>query len=182
MTMASSTRVAPSSAVSELLHVLAPVLSNIWARRKPGAAAAAIGEQARNRRAKHDVLRDPEILGFENHFGLSRSESSVCSLIRDGLKPRQIGEELGVSIATVRSHLRGIYAKTETSGQVELLHRLSQETTAQWNEPTARPTTPRADASRPSRRPFNSWWAGALPPLWPRSWCSICGRCGFPMA
>ena len=64
------------------------------------------------------------ILGPSNPAGLSRAEYRICALLGVGLTARLISERLGITEATVRSHLRNIYAKTSTSGQYELLHRI----------------------------------------------------------
>jgi DNA-binding CsgD family transcriptional regulator len=42
-------------------------------------------------------------------------------MLASGEKAKAIAEALELSVATVRTHLRNIYAKTETNGQVELI-------------------------------------------------------------
>ena len=58
---------------------------------------------------------------------LSRAELRVCQLLAAGDKAKDIAEVLGVSVATVRTHLRNIYAKTNTSGQIELIAVINAE-------------------------------------------------------
>lgn len=119
---------APEIRTQTLLQDLTTALAEIWVQRKPGSISTMIIDNSRTHRARQHKERVGTILGMENVFDLSRAEFRVCNLIRKGLKPMQIAAELGVSIATVRSHLRGIYAKTELSGQMEVLHRLNQDT------------------------------------------------------
>lgn len=46
-------------------------------------------------------------------FSLSISESSILNLMVDGLKPKEIAYEKDISLFTVRSHLRTLYAKMD---------------------------------------------------------------------
>ena len=46
-------------------------------------------------------------------FGLSRSESRIVTMMVAGLKPKEIAFEAGISLNTVRSHLRTLYAKMQ---------------------------------------------------------------------
>jgi len=64
------------------------------------------------------------ILHSENPYGLTRSELRVCALIDAGLRPASIAKSTQTSIATVRTHLRGIYAKTGLDGMVGVLSNL----------------------------------------------------------
>lgn len=52
-------------------------------------------------------------------FELTASESRVAIALFEGLEPKGIAEKLGVSIATVRTHLSRVFDKTRTSGQIE---------------------------------------------------------------
>ena len=45
-------------------------------------------------------------------FELTRAEASVVALVAHGLANREVGEEMGVSIETVRSHLASAFRKT----------------------------------------------------------------------
>ena len=49
------------------------------------------------------------------------AEARVLELILEGRKLREIAEKLGVSIATVRTHLGRLFHKTGTSRQAELV-------------------------------------------------------------
>jgi DNA-binding CsgD family transcriptional regulator/PAS domain-containing protein len=64
-----------------------------------------------------DVLR--------HRFGLSAREIEVTRCLEEGLSYKRTAERLGVSIDTVRSHIRRIYAKLEVhsvAGAVSRLH------------------------------------------------------------
>lgn len=65
-----------------------------------------------------------EILAVDNPCKLSRAEYRVCLLLNSGLNNAAILKELSIGKATLRTHLRNIYAKTDTASQPELLQRL----------------------------------------------------------
>ena len=50
---------------------------------------------------------------FTRAFGLSSSETKIIKMMVKGLKPKEIAFELGISLNTVRSHLRTLYAKMQ---------------------------------------------------------------------
>lgn len=64
------------------------------------------------------------ILSAENPARLSRAEYRVCLKLSRGRTLESVQFELGVTRATVRTHLRNIYAKTNTTSQPELISRL----------------------------------------------------------
>jgi DNA-binding CsgD family transcriptional regulator len=53
-------------------------------------------------------------------YGLTRSEARVASLAVDGMSLHEIADELFISENTVRTHMKRIYAKTDTRRQSEL--------------------------------------------------------------
>ncbi|QUJ76709.1 helix-turn-helix transcriptional regulator [Sulfitobacter albidus] len=106
--------------------LIARALADGWGLRSPGLIARTIRSFGRTRGPVTDEP-DGAILGERNRCGLSRSERRVCQLLAGGAKAKDIAEALDISIPTVRTHLRNIYAKTETSGQVELLAMISSE-------------------------------------------------------
>lgn len=71
--------------------------------------------------------RTPErmpLLSITNPARLSRAEFRVCLLLSRGLSAQGIAGELNVSGTTVRTHLRNIYSKTETTGMPDLVYNL----------------------------------------------------------
>ena len=63
----------------------------------------------------HDDLSSKERMmqSFTRAYGLSSSESKIIKMMVKGLKPKEIAFELGISLNTVRSHLRTLYAKMQ---------------------------------------------------------------------
>jgi len=66
-------------------------------------------------------LRDVTSSGLASDFGLTRSESSVLDEFARLSKPDQIAESLGISVSTVRSHLKQIHTKMSVNSGVHLL-------------------------------------------------------------
>ena len=95
-------------------------LAEAWTMRAPGLVTRLIRKNAsmRNRPSQIDGW---DILGPNNICGLSRAEQRVIQMLADGEKAKGIADALHLSVATVRTHLRNIYAKTQTAGQVELI-------------------------------------------------------------
>lgn len=59
-------------------------------------------------------------------YGLTRAEARVAAHVGRGLVPKQVAVALGTSWNTVRFQLRQVYAKTRTSGQVDLARLLAR--------------------------------------------------------
>lgn len=55
---------------------------------------------------------------------LTPTEARVALALGDGQTPAQIALDLSVAVATVRVHLKHVYAKTETANQRELVERV----------------------------------------------------------
>lgn len=68
------------------------------------------------------ALPDESRLGLR--FGLSPREAVVAMGLIRGLDPSAIATAIGIGLPTVRTHLSNLYAKTGTSGQIELVARL----------------------------------------------------------
>lgn len=64
---------------------------------------------------------DSKLQCIANVFSLSMSETKIVKLMVDGLKPKEIAYEAGISLNTVRSHLRTIYAKMQVNDYNEAL-------------------------------------------------------------
>ena len=115
---------APLSAeTTGLLNMILPSIARIWAGRRAGLIAAQVIENKSKVSSAAPAL-DGAILGIANPAGLSRAEFRVCVMLSRGLSVKGVLNELGLSEATVRSHLRSIYAKTGTRSLAELVFRL----------------------------------------------------------
>jgi len=55
-------------------------------------------------------------------FGLTPAEAKVCGVLLKGKSPKEAADELQITIGTVRTHLKRILSKTETSRQSDLIH------------------------------------------------------------
>lgn len=65
---------------------------------------------------------DPAVCVFARQFELTAAQSRVSALVLEGQPLSRIAHSLNVSENTVRSHLKQIFQKTETHGQMELVH------------------------------------------------------------
>jgi DNA-binding CsgD family transcriptional regulator len=81
---------------------------------------SALGEQ---RPAVLVFIRDPEapiaMARLRELFGLTRTEGAVAAALGRGASPEEIAVAMGIGLATVRSHLKRILAKTGTHRQAE---------------------------------------------------------------
>lgn len=66
-------------------------------------------------------FRDVTTSGLAKDFGLTRSECAVLDDFARLHKPVQIAERLGISVSTVRSHLKQIHIKMSVNSGVQLL-------------------------------------------------------------
>ncbi|MGL4319725.1 MAG: response regulator transcription factor [Paracoccaceae bacterium] len=121
-----------SLAQDRLLKELAVVMVASWGNRQPGLVTARIIALSRRHMPRGSLTsRAVAILDYSNPYGLSPAEFRVCAMIGQGLAARRIAQELHLSEATVRSHQRAIYAKTELGGQMEVMYHLQAYPTAQ---------------------------------------------------
>jgi DNA-binding CsgD family transcriptional regulator len=65
-------------------------------------------------------------LGFAKLFGLTAGEQRALSVLAMGNGPQEAANVLGISLNTVKSHLRNIFEKTGTNGQTELMQLMSK--------------------------------------------------------
>ena len=54
-------------------------------------------------------------------FGLTPAEAKVCGVLIKGKSPKEAADELRITMGTVRTHLKHILSKTETSRQSDLI-------------------------------------------------------------
>lgn len=105
-------------------EALTPIIVRSWAGRKKGLVAESLmggRKTSKTAPAPKRKWQDP-VLSVANPAGLSRAEFRVCLMLSKGLSVKGVVQELGTSEATVRSHLRSIYSKTEAHGMAELLY------------------------------------------------------------
>ena len=62
----------------------------------------------------------PQAALIQGLFDLTPSEARVAQAIAAGVQPADIARRQGVGIDTVRTHMKGVFAKTGTSRQAEL--------------------------------------------------------------
>lgn len=72
----------------------------------------------------HEGFRQ-RLANLEEAFGLTPSEAQIVELLHQGHAPQEIGVELGISVHTVRAHLRHCYDKLGVSSREELWQRLA---------------------------------------------------------
>lgn len=126
-----------SNSFIDYLELLGPVLAGCWKSRSPGLFACSA---LSHRPARHGSSGHRPILSVENPYRLSRAEYRVCLMLSRGLNNKTVVSELSVSMATLRTHLRNIYAKTDCASQPELVHKLlsSHQSWAVGSEGNAR--------------------------------------------
>jgi DNA-binding NarL/FixJ family response regulator len=72
------------------------------------------------RRGVVKTMVSPDHLGVKAAQRLTARELQIVALLCDGLKNRQIAEQLGTKEQVVKNYLRTIYAKTNVSDRLEL--------------------------------------------------------------
>jgi DNA-binding CsgD family transcriptional regulator/PAS domain-containing protein len=106
----------PSRSGSDYVAHMLPLTSG--ARRETGtphrAAAALVVHKAAD-----NLASAPEVIA--KAFGLTPREVAVLFALVDAPGVAEMAEILGLSEATVRTHLRSLFAKTETTRQAELV-------------------------------------------------------------
>ncbi|SEL18528.1 transcriptional regulator, LuxR family [Roseovarius azorensis] len=109
-----------------ILKWLASSAAEVWGRRRKGRIARLL----RSVPAITERLQSPDpdepvdILSSENPCRLTAAETRICILIQAGFALNEMGLKIGIAEATVRSHLRSIYAKTGAAGQIGLVRML----------------------------------------------------------
>lgn len=112
---------APAS-LQAAITVVVPTMARTWASRQIGLVSRTVV----NHRPSRETERAPggargALLNVTNPARLSRSEFRVCLLLSRGLSVLGVAKELSLCESTIRSHLRSIYAKTDTSNLAELV-------------------------------------------------------------
>lgn len=106
------------------LATMLPNMARVWAGRRVGLITRTILNHRPNGVVTKAAATSTNLLGIENPARLSRAEFRVCLMLSRGLLVNAVAQELGLSEATVRSHLHSIYAKTGCNSLAELVFQL----------------------------------------------------------
>lgn len=104
-----------------LLNMVADTLARTWKNRVPGLLTECLSKTPIRLWKSTDMA---PIMSMDNPARLSRAEYRVCLMLSRGQSFEKVRTELNVSKSTLRTHLKNIYAKTETDNQSELLYKL----------------------------------------------------------
>lgn len=89
------------------------------------AIGAAFGKALGNLRSDAEKLRDTDprirVANWASQHGLTARERDVICLLAEGRRDREIATVLGVSVTTVRSHLKSIFQKSGASSRANLI-------------------------------------------------------------
>lgn len=122
-----------------LAFSLCPLLER-WQRTREMAAAVAYLQLhrpvARTVEGESQPAPAPDLSGWESDldsrcaqlaraYDLTRREEDVLRLLMEGMTFAQVADELVVSLNTIKSHVRRIYAKLGVSGKRDLLEKVS---------------------------------------------------------
>lgn len=93
------------------------------------AIGTAFGNALTNLRHEENRLRDADprrrFMAWAEKHALTARETDVLALLSKGKRDREMASDLGVSITTVRSHLKAIYQKSGTGSRAALLASLN---------------------------------------------------------
>ena len=81
-----------------------------------------------------ETNRDAAVSYLAGEFGLSAREAQIAHAVASGMARDQIADELFVSRATVKTHLRNIYRKLDVHSQEELVSLVDQTCRAMGGE------------------------------------------------
>jgi DNA-binding CsgD family transcriptional regulator len=111
----------PPLALQAAMGVVLPTIARAWASRRVGLVADLSTAPRAASRVDTKGNSSPALLSTANPSRLSRAEFRVCLLLSKGLTSGAVADELSLTDATVRSHLRSIYAKTGAGSLAELM-------------------------------------------------------------
>jgi len=103
------------------LSTVLPSMARTWASRQVGLITRTVINHRLPSPSDTHVAASKALLAIDNPAHLSRAEFRVCLLLSRGLSVAGVCAELSLAETTIRSHLRNIYAKTETSSLAELI-------------------------------------------------------------
>ena len=85
----------------------------------PAKAPAGPGSAAAGELAIRDCLQEEDDLPAI----LTAKEREIVGMVREGASNKLIARQLDISLSTVKTHLRNIFAKTEVVNRTELVSR-----------------------------------------------------------
>ncbi|MBF9028942.1 hypothetical protein HKCCE3408_00920 [Rhodobacterales bacterium HKCCE3408] len=103
---------------------LGSALARIYRLRRTGTVAGALATNLSGWSGPRPKSR--HTLSPDNPDRLTPAEQRVAELVARGLSPKVIASSLDLAVATVRTHLRRIYEKTDTYGYNALALKLMQ--------------------------------------------------------
>ena len=113
-----------SHAIESTISCMLPDMVRVWASRRVGLITRTIINHRSTASEDFYASVRVKILATDNPTRLSRAEFRVCLLLGRGLMAQAVAKELSLSEATVRTHLRNIYSKTECCSLAELVFKL----------------------------------------------------------
>jgi LuxR family maltose regulon positive regulatory protein len=69
------------------------------------------------------LVAQPQVAGIAVGEQLTTREQAVLDLLTSGLSAREIGDELGVSRNTIKTHVKNVYRKLGATGRREAVAR-----------------------------------------------------------
>jgi DNA-binding CsgD family transcriptional regulator/PAS domain-containing protein len=93
----------------------------------PGLAAVIIQDPS--------IGASPPMDAFAELYGLTAAERKVLELVAEGHAPQETADRLALSLATVKSHLQRVFAKTNTGRQADLVRLVAQATAPLKSKP-----------------------------------------------
>jgi DNA-binding CsgD family transcriptional regulator len=105
------------------LEIVAATAMHAWRRRRKGRIARLLRATPAIAERMAQPLMPAAIspLSSSNPFNLTAAEMRICGLLQGGHSSASVMGNLQISEPTLRTHLRNIYAKTGTRGQVDLV-------------------------------------------------------------
>ena len=74
-------------------------------------------------RVKKQALQGAYFDAFRSKYKLSRRETEIIHLIKDGIQNREIAQMLNLSKQTVETHRKNIHLKLQVSSRIELVNK-----------------------------------------------------------
>jgi len=70
----------------------------------------------------------PPLEALAELYGLTSAERKVLELVAEGVSPQDAADKLSVSLATIKTHLQHVFAKTNTGRQADLVRLVARAT------------------------------------------------------